>query len=50
MEIALVALGLGACYFLVSVGLDKNKTLLQRWLSFAVGVVAVGFVVGGLWF
>jgi hypothetical protein len=50
MDLAWIAIGLGACYFMVSVGLDKSKTPLQRWVTLVIGSVVSALVVFGLWF
>lgn len=50
MEVAWVAVGLGACYFMVSVGLDRSKSPLQQKVALVVGFVALGAVLNGLFF
>lgn len=49
LDYSLIALGLAGGSFLVAVGLDREKTPLQKLLALTLGLVVLGTVVSGLW-
>ena len=50
MDLAVVVLALGLCYFVISVGLDPKKTKLQQTMSALVAIVGAFVIISVIYF